>query len=167
MIQVKIGTTGGAEALQRFQRAPPEVRLRLQTAMEFIGSELLALMKSKEAAELKRQTGKLERAFYTRTVTRDGDRFILTTGVARRAFYAAFQDRGIPGRTVDVKGYTRGVKGRNVSQGRRRLASGVGFVSAYRRQLQLKPQPFIGVSLEEMRDVIMSEIRAAIAGGLG
>jgi hypothetical protein len=164
MINISVTNTGGREVLQRFALAGPSVRARLHTTMEFIGSELVTLMKSR-ASSLERRTGKLDRAFYTRTDVKDGgNRFLTTTGITKRAFYGRFQDTGIGPKVVDVKGYARSVASRNVKEGRRRVASGIGFVSAYKRQMHLARVPFIGSSLEVMRSTIVAEIRLAVAG---
>jgi hypothetical protein len=166
MIRVRVN--GAEQTVSRFAAAGADVKLRLQSSMEYLGGELAALMRSNADIGLDEKTGRLARSFFNRVAVRlGGETFVLTVGLTRRAFYGGFQDRGIPAKTVDVRGYSRGVKGRDTREGRRRMSSGVGFVSAYRRQMHLDETPFIGRSLEQMESDVLKQIENAVYGGIG
>ena len=162
LVRLRSSTGNEVTATKGFVKATEEIGQRLEQAMYFIGGELENEMRSRASGQLQQRTRKLSRAFFHKVIAENGGmKIVLITGVARRAFYASFQDQGIRRKTVDVRGYTRGGRGRA-----RRVGAAAGFVDAYRREMYLDPKPFIGVSLEAMRAQIVENIQMAIHGVL-
>ena len=162
MIQIQFEMVGDRAVISRFEGVDKNVRERLLPTMEKIGTYVEALMRSR-AAGLGRKSGKLGRSFYHK-VSQKGTMVTVVAGVSRRAFYAAFQDRGVDKSKVDVKGYARRARGNDVREGRRKIAQGVGFVAPYKRDIKLRARPFIARTLQELQDEIQRDIAAAILG---
>ena len=113
--------------------------------------KLQARMLALEAAQLERRSGKLQRAFFHRVHVR-GDSITLNTGVARRAFYGAFQEKGVNATEGDVRRW-RGRKGRERARGKK-------------RSVHLRARPFIRPAYEAMRNEIIENLRLAVKKGL-
>ena len=162
MIRFQFQMVGDQAVVSRFEGADARARERLLPAMEKIGTYVEALMRL-HAGALGKKSGKLGRSFYHK-VTQKGTTVTVTAGVSRRAFYAAFQDRGVDKTKVDVKGYTRRAKGDDVRQGRRKVAYGVGYVAPYKRDIKIRARPFIARTLQDLQDEIQRDIAQAILG---
>ena len=172
MITLKVNTTGGAALAQRFGGAQNAIREQVLGTLEHIGGNLEALMRSKASALIAgrskgRHSGKLGRSFYHRVAAaRAGNVLVLTTGVSRRAFYAAFQDKGVPRKSVDVRSYTTGARRSRGRKGKGIGPAGTGMVRAYTREMFLRPEPFIGVSLHQMTPEILADLHLAVMAAL-
>lgn len=161
MIRLRVHTDGQREMLQRFLTMPEAVKARIRLTLESLGGQLQAHMHQRMEAQLRARTHKLDRSFYHLVASRDGGNlFILTTGVRRKAFYAAFHDKGVSHPQADVRRYTRG-------GGRGRGRRGRELAGTYKRDIILRARPFIGISLEEMKGEIISALAAAVRGGTG
>lgn len=159
MIRLRVHTDGQRELMQRFLLMPDRVKERILVTLNTVGGELQAHMQSRMEAQLRARTHRLERSFFHMVTSRDGGNLIvLTTGVRRKAFYAAFQDKGVSHPQADVRRFGRG-RGR----GRRRAREVVG---SYKRDIILRARPFIGISLEEMKGQIIAALAAAVRGGV-
>lgn len=79
------------------------------------------------------------------------------TEVGTNTVYAAIHQFGFDG-TVSVPAHRRKVKSRDIKEGRKTIARGVGFVRAHGRTMRMTARPFLVVQDEDM-----AEIRAAIA----
>lgn len=164
MISFHVDERSANRLVARFTRSGQDIGPRIRLALESLGARLESRMRSN--LKLSKRTGKLERSFYHLVADGKGGSLVLTTGVRRRAFYAAFQDIGVKRKEVTVRSHTRGRKSGNVKAGRKKVASGVAFVSQYRREMYLNPAPFIGVSMEQMRQEFIQGLRLAVAGAL-
>jgi phage gpG-like protein len=84
---------------------------------------------------------------------------LINTGIGRRSVttevqggelyyvlnrYMAAHHFGFKG-TVDVPAHRRKVKSRNIGKGKKKTASGVAFVKAHKRQMNLPERPFLGI----------------------
>jgi phage gpG-like protein len=58
--------------------------------------------------------------------------------------YMAAHHFGFKG-TVDVPAHRRKIKGRNIGRGKKKTASGVAFVKAHQRKMNLPERPFLGI----------------------
>ena len=131
------------EFIEHIRTSSETLQDRLLTALHYIGGELQSRMRTRASAQLQEQSGKLQRSiYYSVKVQKAGSAYVLTAGVARRAFYAAFQEKGIPIRLIDIK------------KGKRR----------YQRILFLRSRPFIGPSIDEMKDEIVRAVEDAYRG---
>lgn len=132
------------QVLLMLRNAAQKMDDRILTALNYLGGELQSRLKANAASQLDQKSGKLQRAIYFRVnIQKSGSAYILTAGVARRAFYAAFQEKGIKPRFV---------------QQRSRLGK------KYDRLLRLRARPFIGPSILEMQDEIMKVVEETYAG---
>lgn len=85
--------------------------------------------------------------------------------VGTNAVYAAIHQFGFEG-TVGVRAHRRKVRSRDVREGKRIKARGVGFVRAHERDMKVPARPFLKVQDEDMREIragilahIMKEVR--------
>ena len=127
--------------LRKLTRARDEMGDRILTGLHFLGGQLKDRIYVGYRAVLERQTGKLERSIYSRVaIKRNGQVYILSGGVAKRAFYAAFQEKG-------VKAVVKRKKG-----------------PAY--ILELRARPFIKPAFDDMQEEIRQTIQDAVLGAL-
>lgn len=130
--------------IEHLRTASETLEAQILAALNYIGGELQSRMKSRASGLLDEKSGKLQRSIYFRvSVRKSGSAYVLTAGVAKRAFYAAFQERGIKPRFIEQRS-RRGTR--------------------YERLLRLRPRPFIGPSIDEMQDEIMKTVAEAYSG---
>lgn len=85
------------------------------------------------------KTGRLKRG--VKRFKADWDSIIVGNDVP----YAGIHNDGFKG-TESVRAFTRKLKARNVSRGKKKIASGVGFVKAHTRKMNMPRRRFIGNS---------------------
>ncbi|MBE7415089.1 MAG: phage virion morphogenesis protein [Deltaproteobacteria bacterium] len=76
--------------------------------------------------------------------------------VGTNKVYAAIHQFGFDG-TVRITAHRRKVKSRDIKEGRKTIASGIGFVRDHERMMKVPARPFLMVQDEDI-----AEIRAAI-----
>jgi len=73
--------------------------------------------------------------------------------IGTNVVYGAVHQLGFAG-TVVVRAHRRKVKSRNVTSGRRKVSSGVGFVKSHHRKMNMPARPFLGVSTADTAELI-------------
>lgn len=171
MLSVQI--IGAESVIARFQGAPERVRQAVATtAMKLAIEAQRKVMGEKLSGQvLHVRTGRLRRSINVQPIA-EGGRIGASTGT--NVVYARFWELGFNG-WEQVRAHSRRVTGRDVNEvtrtGSGRLkrvvvGSGVGFVRAHPRRVNVTPRPFLSVVLEEMRAQARAELTAAAAGAI-
>jgi len=181
-IDLHVSVTGQAGVAEMFRRAHPAIRGKVRDAIK---REALALIQSVQAVlstplssrSTRPPMGRL-RAGMTHRFAEDGEsvgELVWNKAQRGKARYGFMLAAGRMSGYAKVGAYTRRVKAADVhayersSSGRsrrRRVATGVAFVKAHRRNIRLPPRPFIAAAFESRRAAARAAIERAVAEGV-
>ncbi len=171
MIGLKI--IGAESVIARFEGAPARLRMALiDTTLRLAYQAQRQVMDTKLSGQvLHVRSGRLRRSINVQSLT-EGARVGASTGT--NVVYGRFWELGFDG-TENVSAHTRQLGSRNVydvtrlPSGRLRrvqAGSGVAFVRAHPRRVNVSPRPFLSVVLEEMRAQARQDMTAAARGAI-
>jgi len=157
---------GAEEQVARLTDMGPRVTQSLRDEMTRAMDNLKSRIASNIGTNFQRHTGKMQRAVYG-IVRENSDHTTFTgvAGVAKRAYYAAFFEKGASHPGAKVRGYTATSRGGDVKEGRRKVAVGVRFVSEYTRDIHVPQRSTVGAAYDSLYSDIVAALERAVRGG--
>lgn len=159
---VAVVVEGGEEIIAALRNLPPLIQRRVASTIQGLGLELANRVKATKLSGqvLNVRTGRLRASIVSHFIEQGPVAFAV---VGTNVIYGGYWERGFHG-MQQVRQHTRRVVGRDLLHGRERIASGLGFVRAHTRVVNVAARPFLAPSLAEMQTEARQKIAAALHG---
>lgn len=156
MLDLSIDVSQIDGAARLFAEFPERLKKNLQTAMQ--DSEYEVLKEAKDRVHV--ITGTLRRSITAARPEANAEGG-WTGRVGTNVVYAAMEEFGFKG-VQQVRSFVRSVKSRNVSERRKKIASGVAYVRAHSRNVNRTGHPYLTTGLAASRAEILRLHETAI-----
>jgi hypothetical protein len=145
MLKLNVDLAPLMAAIERFRQFATRLKPHLRKAM----GDSVGLVQKGATERVHILSGALARSITTSVKANARGGF--TGRVESKKDYAGIEEHGFIG-TENVKAYARRLRGGDVREHRKLVASGLGYVRAHTRQVNRPAHPFLGPSLDAAAD---------------